>query len=126
MPSLKNISERKFVIAGKELNKGESLPFAQSVIDAHVSAYPNELVQVEGGEKEVESPKEEQKPVVSQKEPEIEDKLEYAQSNEEAEIIDGDSLPVVEVKLEDFKPEEHAEEITAVPAKRGRKPKAKE
>ena len=97
MPKMKNVSERKFTIAGKDLKQGEVGEFAQSVIEQHISAYPNELVAVTGGEKEVESPKEETKPVVSQKEPETEDKVE----------------------------EETEKEVADAP-RRGRKPKAKE
>lgn len=111
MPKMKNVSERTFVIAGKELKKGAEDTFAQSVIDAHVSAYPNELVQVEGGEKEVESPKEETKPVVSQKEPETEDKVEDNTFIEE--VIE--TVDVIEkVEIPDEAPK----------AKRGRKPKS--
>lgn len=115
MPKMKNVSERTFVIAGKELKKGAEAEFAQSVIDAHVSAYPNELVQVEGGEKEVESPKEETKPVVSQKEPETEDKVDDVNDTNVADIKE-----VVENK------EITTENPPAEAPKRGRKPKAKE
>lgn len=111
MPKMKNVSERTFVIAGKELKKGAEDTFAQSVIDAHVSAYPNELVQVEGGEKEVESPKEETKPVVSQKEPETEDKVDEGGYEHEKAVEESKELE---------------EKSPADAPRRGRKPKAKE
>lgn len=46
MPVMKNISERKFVVAGIELAQGKEGTFAKSVVERHVSLYPNELVLV--------------------------------------------------------------------------------
>ena len=114
MRKMKNVSERKFTIAGKDLKQGEVGEFAQSVIEQHIAAYPLELVAVEGGEKEVESPKEETKPVVYQKEPETEDKVSEA--------------PVVKETLttETVEEVEKVSEDAPAPKRRGRKPKAKE
>ena len=60
VPKMKNVSQRKFVIAGKELKQGEEGDFAQSVIDRHIAMYPTEL---QAAVKE-EAPKEEPKPFV--------------------------------------------------------------
>lgn len=115
MPKMKNVSERKFTIAGKDLKQGEVGEFAQSVIDAHVSAYPNELVQVEGGEKEVVSPKEETKPVVKESlTTETVEEAPVVAENETTETV-ADNATVEEVA-----------KVAADAPRRGRKPKAKE
>ena len=113
MPKMRNVSQRLFVIAGKTLKQGETGEFAQSVIDRHVASYAGELEAV-AGEIEVESPKEETKPVVSQKEPETEDKVSEA--------------PVVKETLttETVEEVEKVSEDAPTPKRRGRKPKAKE
>jgi len=53
MSKMKNISQRRFIIAGKELKQGETADFAQSVVERHVAMYPTELEAV-GGEEEKE------------------------------------------------------------------------
>lgn len=123
MPSLKNISERKFVIGGKELNKGESLPFAQSVIDAHIASYPNELVQVEGEESAKEITvdiKVDAKEVIEQAESLANDP--ETTEEEAQEFVDSVNVEVSEGETKT----ELVAKVTADAPKRGRKPKAKE
>ncbi len=123
MPKMKNVSERTFVIAGKELKKGAEDTFAQSVIDAHVSAYPNELVQVEGGESAKEFTvdiKFDAKEVIEQAEALAND----PETTEEEAQAFVDSVNV-EVSGGETKTELVAK-VTAEAPKRGRKPKAKE
>lgn len=65
MPKMKNVSERKFTIAGKDLKQGEVGEFAQSVIEQHIAAYPLELVAVvEEGDKSIQVKTEEVKEVL--------------------------------------------------------------
>lgn len=118
MPIMKNVSERKFVIAGKELIKGAQDEFAQSVIDLHVKAYPGELIQVDSGKEITVDIKVDAKEVIEQAEalandPEI--------TEEEAKaFVDSVNVEVSEGETK----AELVAKVTADAPKRGRKKKA--
>lgn len=124
MPIMKNISERKFVIAGKELDKGQEGEFAQSVIDRHVADYAGELVQVDSRKEEVTiSVKVDTKDVTEKAEdlkndPELTDeKVQEFSDSIKVEAVEGDSKDEVSLKVTADAPQE--------PKKRGPKPKNK-
>lgn len=111
MPKMRNISQRTFVISGKELKKGQTDDFAQSVIDRHVSMYPQELEAV-AGEIEQKSPIKDNVPTL--KEEIKEETPPVVAENETTETV-ADNATVEEVA-----------EDAPTPKRRGRKPKAKE
>lgn len=114
MPKMRNISQRQFVIAGKTLKQGETGEFAQSVIDRHVSMYPQELEAV-AGEIEQKSPIKDSVPTLTEEIKEVTTEKYPADVNH----VFTSTKPIESVT-------EKAAEDAPTPKKRGRKPKAKE